>query len=44
MSLYRKMPESGSRSGWIGEKEKGEGRVYRGFSEKKLGKGIAFEM
>jgi hypothetical protein len=28
-------------SGWVGEQGKGGG--YRGFSERKLGKGIAFE-
>jgi hypothetical protein len=27
---------------WVGEQREGEG--YRGFSERKLGKGIAFEM
>jgi hypothetical protein len=26
------------------EREQGEGEGYRGFSERKLGKGIAFEM
>jgi hypothetical protein len=36
------MPGPGNGSGWVEEKEDGEG--YRGFSEKKLGKGIAFEM
>ena len=35
-------PGTGSRSGWIGEQwERGEDR---GFSERKLGKGITFEM
>jgi hypothetical protein len=29
-------------SGWV--REQGEGRGDRGFSERKLGKGIAFEM
>jgi hypothetical protein len=28
--------------GWVGEKR--EGGAYRGFLERKLGKGIAFEM
>jgi hypothetical protein len=36
MPQYGGMPELGSRSGWVGG--------YRGFSERKLGKGIAFEM
>jgi hypothetical protein len=39
---YRGMPGPGSRSGWVGEQEEGGGD--RGFSEGKLGKGIAFEM
>jgi hypothetical protein len=34
--------EPGSRSGWAGEQ--GKGGRYKGFSERKLGKGIAFEM
>jgi hypothetical protein len=38
---YRGMPRPGSRSGWVGEQDR-EG--YRGLSERKLGKGIAFEM
>ena len=39
---YREMPGPGSGSGWVGEhRDKGG---YRGFSERKLGKGIAFEM
>ena len=42
MSQYREMPGPGSRSGWVGEQGKGGGD--RGFSERKLGKGIAFEM
>jgi hypothetical protein len=42
MTQYRRMPEPGSGSGWVGEQ--GQGRKYRGFSERKLGKGIAFEM
>jgi hypothetical protein len=36
------MPRPRSRSEWVGEQ--GEGRGYRGFWERKLGKGIAFEM
>jgi hypothetical protein len=32
----------GSGSGWVGEQGEGEG--YRGLSERKLGKGIAFEV
>jgi hypothetical protein len=36
------MPGQGSGSGWV--EEEGEGGEYRGFSERKLGKGIAFEM
>jgi hypothetical protein len=36
------MPGPGSRSGWVGEQ--GEGRGERGFSERKPGKGITFEM
>jgi hypothetical protein len=36
------MPEPGSGSGCVWEQ--GEVVGYRGFSEKKLGKGIAFEM
>jgi hypothetical protein len=36
------MPRPGNRSGWVGED--GEGAGYRGLSERKLGKGIAFEM
>jgi hypothetical protein len=35
------MPGPGSRSGWVGEQS---GGGYRGLSERKLGKGIAFEM
>jgi hypothetical protein len=42
MSQYRGMPGPGSRSGWVGEQ--GERRGGRGFSERKLGKGITFEM
>jgi hypothetical protein len=39
---YRGMPGPGSRSGWVGEQ--GERGRDRGFSERKLGKGITFEM
>jgi hypothetical protein len=39
---YRGMPGPGSRCWWVGEQ--GEGGGYSGFSERKLGKGIAFEM
>ena len=42
MPQYRGMPGPGSGSGWVGEE--GEGGGYRGFSERKLGKGVAFEM
>jgi hypothetical protein len=42
MSQYRGMSWPGSGSGWVGEQE--EGRRNRGFSEKKPGKGITFEM
>jgi hypothetical protein len=42
MPHYREMPGPGSRSGWVGEQ--GEGGGDRGFSERKLGKGIIFEM
>jgi hypothetical protein len=35
------MPRPGSRSGWVGEQR---GGGDRGFSERKLGKGIIFEM
>jgi hypothetical protein len=40
MPQYRKMPGLGSRSEWVGEQ--GEGGEDRGFSERKLGKGITF--
>jgi hypothetical protein len=40
MPQYRGVPGPGSRGGWVGEQGKGEG----GFSERKLGQGIAFEM
>jgi hypothetical protein len=36
------MPVPGSRSGWV--REQGEGGGDRGFAERKLGKGITFEM
>jgi hypothetical protein len=38
MPQYREMPGPGSRNGWVGEQ--GEGEEDRGFSERKLGKGI----
>jgi hypothetical protein len=41
-SLWRGMPGPGSGSGWV--REQGEGERYRRFSERKLGKGIEFEM
>jgi hypothetical protein len=41
MPKNRGMPGPGSRSGWVGEQD---GGGYKGLSEKKLGKGIAFEM
>ena len=41
MPQYRGTPGPGSGSGWVGEQGRGG---YRGLSEKKLGKGIAFEM
>jgi hypothetical protein len=42
MPQYRGMPGPVSRSGWVGEQ--GEVGGDRGFSERKLGKGITFEM
>jgi hypothetical protein len=42
MSLNRRMPGPGSGSEWV--REQGKGEEYRGFLERKLGKGIAFEM
>jgi hypothetical protein len=42
MSQYRRMPGPGSRSGWV--REQGDGEEDRRFSERKLGKGITFEM
>jgi hypothetical protein len=42
MLQYKGMPGPGSENGWVGGQEEGEGD--RGFSERKLGKGITFEM
>jgi hypothetical protein len=42
MPQYRGIPGPGSRSGWVGEQGKGGGD--REFLERKLGKGITFEM
>jgi hypothetical protein len=42
MSQYRGRPGPGSGSGWVGEQ--GERVGDRVFSEKKLGKGITFEV
>jgi hypothetical protein len=42
MPQYRGMPGPRSRSGRVGVQ--GERGGYRGFLERKLGKGIAFEM
>jgi hypothetical protein len=42
MPQYRGMPGQESRSGWVGNQ--GERGGDGGFSERKLGKGIAFEM
>ena len=42
MPQYRGMPGPRSGSGWVGEQR--EGRGYRGFLERKLGKEITFEM
>ena len=42
MPQNREMPEAGSRSGWVGEQE--EWGEDRGLLDKKLGKGITFEM
>jgi hypothetical protein len=41
MPQYRGIPGPGNRSGWV--RERGVGG-YRGLSERKLGKRIAFEM
>ena len=43
MSQYRGIPGPGSRSGGL-VGEQGETGGYRGVLERKLGKGIAFEM
>jgi hypothetical protein len=43
MPQYRGMPRPGSRSGWISV-NRGSGGRDRGFSERKPGKGITFEM
>jgi hypothetical protein len=42
MPQYRGMPGPGSGSGWVGKQ--GEEGEDRGFSERKVGKGITFEM
>jgi hypothetical protein len=42
MLQYRRMPGPGSRSGWVDEQ--GDWERDRGFSERKLGKGITFEI
>jgi hypothetical protein len=42
MPQYRGMPEPRSGSGWVGEQ--GEGGEDSRFSERKLEKGIIFEM
>jgi hypothetical protein len=42
MPQYRGLPGSGSRSGWVAEQ--GERGEDRGILERKLGKGITFEM
>jgi hypothetical protein len=42
MPQYSGMSGSGSGSGWVGEEGKGGGN--RELSERKFGKGIAFEM
>jgi hypothetical protein len=42
MPQYRGMPVLGSWSGWVGEQ--GQAGEDRGFSERKLGIGITFEM
>ena len=42
MPQYRGMPGPGSGSEWVGEQ--GGGGGYRRFLERKLEKGIAFEM
>jgi hypothetical protein len=42
MPQYRGMPGPGSRNGWVGKQ--GDVGGHREFSERKLGKGIIFEM
>ena len=42
MPQYRGMPGPGSMSGWVGEQGKGGGNW--GVLERKLGKGITFEI
>jgi hypothetical protein len=42
MSQNRGIPGAGRESGWVGKQ--GEERGGRGFLERKLGKGITFEM
>jgi hypothetical protein len=42
MPQYRRRPRPRRTNGWVGEQDRGGG--YRGLSERKLGKGIAFEM
>jgi hypothetical protein len=42
MPQNRRMPGPKSQSGWVGEQDKGE--VDKGFSERKLEKGLTFEM
>jgi hypothetical protein len=44
MLQYRGMPGTGNWSHWDGEKGEGRGREDKRFSERKLGKGITFEM
>ena len=42
MPQYRGIPGPGGGSGWVGDQ--GEGAGEWGFSERKLGKGVTFEM
>jgi hypothetical protein len=44
MPKYRGMPGPGNWSGWVGEQGRGWGVGYKGLSERKIRKGIAFEM
>ena len=44
MPQYSGMPGTGSGSRWVGEQGEEEGEEDRGFSERKPGKGIIFEM